>query len=574
MLLLKRYNIAIISFILLSSLIGKPLFASPGDHEANINGVTSDPGPIGWYVNTTHITVTASASNSGVVTCTNPSTTITASTTASGTTTYSWTGPNSFTAVGSSITVSTAGTYTVTGSNSGKTGSASVTVTSDTAAPPTMMADNTGPLTCTNTSSTLILPFGSATGITVTWIGPNGFNSTDAFPIVSVPGTYYLKVTYTATGCTTLNPTTITQDTAAPASVSAGISGQLTCMNTSVTLTGSCPTSGVTYAWTGPNGFTASTASTTVSTPGNYVVTVTNPSNGCSTFVTAPAVTQNITVPGGVSASVSDRLTCNVPSVTLTGNSTTSGVTYAWSGPNGFSSSSRVTTTTAGGAYSLKATDPTNGCSFSTSITVQADVTPPAGVTAISAGNLSCTVGDVILTGSSTTPGVNYSWTGPNGFVDPEQTTDVTDSGTYTVLVTNPTNGCSATAIVAVTADFTECSMVLPKAITGQAATMVMPTGTDSTTGAAGLTYKVYPNPVNTTAFIDLNSPQKTHVSVEVYNSLGVREQILFEGIVEAGTPYKWTLDASRLTAGVHYCIIRTNKKVYTSKLLISGGRP
>jgi hypothetical protein len=91
---------------------------------------------------------------------------------------------------------------------------------------------------------------------------------------------------------------------------------------------------------------------------------------------------------------------------------------------------------------------------------------------------------------------------------------------------------------------------------------------------AAGLTYKAYPNPVNKTAFIDLNSPQKTHVSVEVYNILGIREQILFDGNVEAATPYKWTLDASRLTAGVHYCIIRTDNKVYTSKLLISGGRP
>jgi hypothetical protein len=101
-----------------------------------------------------------------------------------------------------------------------------------------------------------------------------------------------------------------------------------------------------------------------------------------------------------------------------------------------------------------------------------------------------------------------------------------------------------------------------------------MPTGSGSTSGAAGFIYKIYPNPVNTTASVDLNSPERTHVSVEVYNSVGVREQVLFDGSVEAGTPYKWTLDASRLTAGVHYCIIRTKNKVYTSKLLISGERP
>ena len=64
------------------------------------------------------ISVSAVGSNSGVVTCTNPTTTLTASTTATGTTTYSWTGPNGYTATGSSITVSTAGTYTATGTNS------------------------------------------------------------------------------------------------------------------------------------------------------------------------------------------------------------------------------------------------------------------------------------------------------------------------------------------------------------------------------------------------------------------------------------------------------------------------
>jgi hypothetical protein len=290
--------------------------------------------------------------------------------------------------------------------------------------------------------------------------------------------------------------------------------------------------------------------------------------------VTAPAITQNTTVPGGVSATVNQQLTCNNASVKLTGNSTTTGVTYAWTGPNNFTSSSQVTTTTVGGTYSLTATDPTNGCSFTTAITVQSDVTPPQGVTVTSDGSLSCTVGQVDLTGHSTTTGVNYSWTGPNGFFDPEQVTAVTDSGTYTLLVSNPANGCTKTATITVTADFTACSMVVPKATTGHSATLDMPTGSGSTSGVAGLTYKIYPNPVNTTASVDLNSPEKTHVSVEVYNTVGVREQVLFDGSVEAGTPYKWTVDASRLTAGVHYCIIRTKNKVYTSKLLISGARP
>jgi len=150
--------------------------------------------------------------------------------------------------------------------------------------------------------------------------------------------------------------------------------------------------------------------------------------------------------------------------------------------------------------------------------------------------------------------------------------TAVSDSGTYFLTVANPANGCRTIASITVTADFTECSLAAPKAVTGHAATLGTPT--DNTGGTPDLTYKIYPNPVNTTAFVELNSPQRAHVSVEVYNGVGVREQVFFEGVVEAGTPYKWMLAASRLTAGIHYCIIRRDDKVYTSKLLITAGRP
>ncbi|MDO6429446.1 T9SS type A sorting domain-containing protein [Flavitalea sp. BT771] len=659
-LLQGRYNPVIISFILLSSLIGKPLLASPGGqehHPVRNHAQAPGTGTIDHW-RWTKITVTATATNSGVLTCTHPSTTITASTSASGTTTYSWTGPNGFTATGASVTVSTAGTYTVTGTNSGKTGSASVTVTSNTAAPPSMEPGNTGPLTCSNPSSTLVMPFGSATGITVSWAGPNGFTSTDAFPAVSVPGTYYLVVTYTATGCSTLNPTIVVQDINAPAvsiasntgatlltctnpsiiltassTTTSGISfnwagpnsptssaasinatspgtyqvtatnssngctstsstivtqdtarptavtirsipdnAQLTCSNANVVLFASSQTAKALFSWTGPNGFSSTLQATPVSVAGNYTVTITNSSNGCSVSMTAPTVTQNTTVPEAVSVSVSDKLTCNHTRVKLSGSSTTAGVTYAWIGPNGFTASDSVTNVTAGGVYTLTATDPTNGCSFSRPITVQADQVHPTGVTISSDGSLSCTVGSVTLTGGSTTPNVGYTWSGPNGFFDPEQITSVVDSGTYLLTVNNPVNGCNTTATITVTADFTECSAINRKAINGHAATLDVSDG--SAAVISGLTCKVYPNPASGSAYVNLNAPQKGHVSVEVYNGAGVREKILFDGNVEAGTAYQWVLDASRLPAGIHYCIVRTNHKVYTSKLLIAAGRP
>jgi len=424
-----------------------------------------------------------------------------------------------------------------------------------------------GMLSCAH-SSVVLNGNSSVSNVAYAWTGPDGFTSSSRVTAVTAAGVYMLTVTDTS-GCAASSTVTITQDTVKPAGVatiSDPANGLLTCSNTNVVLIGSSSTSGVTYSWTGPDGYTATGASTTVTAAGNYTVTVTNPNNGCNTSVTAAAVTQNITIPQAVSASVSDKLTCRTSSVTLTGGSTTPDVTYAWVGPDGFMSTSRVTPVTVGGVYTLTATDPSNGCSFSRQITVQADQVHPGGVTISSDGSLSCTVGSVTLTGGSTTPNVGYTWTGPNGFFDPGQITSVADSGTYVLTVNNPGNGCNTVASINVIADFTECSMAAPRMADGHAVALDAADG--SAASVSGLIYKVYPNPARSTAFVELHVPASDHVSVEVYNGAGVREKILFDGNVEAGTPYRWTLDAGSLSAGVHYCMIRTKNKVYVSKLL------
>ncbi len=65
---------------------------------------------------------------------------------------------------------------------------------------------------------------------------------------------------------------------------------------------------------------------------------------------------------------------------------------------------------------------------------------------------ITCAVGTVTLTGSSTTPSVTYSWT-PGGSTS--STIAVATAGTYTVKITNPTTGCSITATTAVVTNTT-----------------------------------------------------------------------------------------------------------------------
>jgi len=318
-----------------------------------------------------------------------------------------------------------------------------------------------GILSCTH-SSVVLNGSSSVSSATYRWTGPGGYAANGASVTVTGAGSYILTVTDTS-GCAANSTVTVAQDTVKPAAVatiSDPSNGRLTCSNNHVVLTGSSSTTGVTYSWTGPDGYTANGASATVTTAGNYTVTITNPNNGCSTSVTAAAVTQNVAIPQAVSASVSDKLTCRTASVKISGSSTTTGVTYAWTGPDGFASTSKETFVSVGGIYTLTATDPSNGCSFSRQITVQADQVHPQGVTVSSDGSLSCTVGSVTLTGGSTTPNVGYTWTGPNGFFDTEQITSIVDSGTYVLTVNNPGNGCNTTATINVIADFTGCSVV------------------------------------------------------------------------------------------------------------------
>src|SRR5690606_23093692 len=101
-------------------------------------------------------------------------------------------------------------------------------------------------------------------------------------------------------------------------------------------------------------------------------------------------------------------------------------------------------------------TDPTNGCSSVCNITVTQDDEAPncdAGGPYI----LNCNNNfSITLDGSSTTPGATYQWKDSE---DNDITTDangdatVTAPGEYTLVVTDPTNGCSSVCNITVTQD-------------------------------------------------------------------------------------------------------------------------
>jgi hypothetical protein len=311
-----------------------------------------------------------------------------------------------------------------------------------------------GSLTCTAGSVTLA---GSSTtaGAVYGWTGPGGFSSLVQNPSVSVPGIYTLTVT--AGGCSAQDTALVVQNIVRPVGLTTTaipVNAQLTCTNNSVTFTAGATTPGLLYSWSGPGVASAGQAITVAST-GTYVLIATDPTNGC-TATASSVVTQNTTAPGGVTTTADPataQITCAHPTVLLTGNSTTLGVTYSWAGPGVISVAGAGATVNVAGTYTVTVTDPTNGCFATLPGSVTKNVSVPVGLTASPSDIISCFTPVVDLQGGSTTPGATFAWSGPGGYTANTVDAETEVPGSYTLTVTNPANGCTASTATDVLAD-------------------------------------------------------------------------------------------------------------------------
>ncbi|MCG8318753.1 MAG: T9SS type A sorting domain-containing protein, partial [Cytophagales bacterium] len=306
-------------------------------------------------------------------------------------------------------------------------------------------------------------------GVSYAWNGPEGFSSIAQNPSVSVSGTYTLTVTDPVNGCTSTAQVLVEENTTAPGAT-AVVSGLLTCTVTSVSLQGSSPTAGVSYAWNGPEGFSSIAQNPSVSLSGTYTLTVTDPVNGCTS--TAQVLVEENTTAPGATASVSGLLTCTVASVSLQGGSPTVGVSYAWIGPEGFTSIAQNPSVSVAGLYTLAVTNPQNGCISEASVEVVKNVVVP-DLTAAD-GQHTCTniaEGGLVLEANSTIASAQYSWTVPPGteiFFPDTNVRNLTVPfsfiiGEFTVTLTDPATGCTNSKTVNVTDNtaLPECNIVL-----------------------------------------------------------------------------------------------------------------
>lgn len=344
-----------------------------------------------------------------------------------------WTTPSGIIMDQTQLTVQDSGTYTltVTGQNGCKI-SKQLYIYKDLDSPVISVSNDT--LNCLKDS--LLLIFNSSNYRTVLWEGPGGFSSTDDFPIVRIPGQY--KITLTGNnGCTATDSLNIVEDKNKP-TLDLN-SDTLNCINLSVSPMVSVSAGMLNYSWSGPNGFSSALKNISITEAGIYTLNVVG-ENGCSEIKSILIVQDTIRPSAQLS---SDTISCKVKGM-IRSFELKNYTGLFWTGPNGFNSSDSVNAVNEAGFYTLRLTG-SNGCVFTDSVFVfQKDQLPNISV---KDDTLSCLKNKLQLSGGSSTPGVTYEWTGPNGFNSTLQNPEVQDSGMYTLKVIDPL-GCEVSGNV------------------------------------------------------------------------------------------------------------------------------
>ena len=483
--------------------------------------------------------------NSNAPNCAGNTLSLSAATATPGIVTFSWTGPNGFTSgianpTIPNVTVAASGTYNVTATINGCTSAAGTVAVVVHATPALPTAGSNSPL-CGAVGLSLNLTASTtfAGAVSYSWSGPGGFTSSLQNPVITSvttanSGTYTVIATANTGSCPS-----------APASTTVTVNPTPTISSSSFLNPTSCGTSTGSITLNGLQNNTAYTV--------NYLINgspVSIPiSSNASGSLTIPGLTQgnytNVTVvlngcpsspltftltdpnPPATPSATSNSPVCSGVSLTLQ-TATVAGATYAWTGPNGFTSTLQnpvITnvTTAASGNYMVTVTV-SNCTSAPGTVSVlinQTPETPTAGSNSPLCGSVGATLN---LTASTTTTGtITYSWTGPNSFTSAVQNPSILNvttamSGIYVVTATrNPGNCVSAATNVPVVINPTPV-------ITGTSFTN--PTNCGSTTGSISLTGLT----ANTTYTVNYNWNGNPQSATILSNASGV---LLINGLVQ-----------------------------------------
>lgn len=249
-------------------------------------------------------------------------------------------------------------------------------------------------------------------------------------PTFSTPGTYQLKM-QNANGCTSTRSYTVTQDITKPNFKASA--NDLSCMNptTTLTLTGDSTN---TYRWLQKD--EKIQAGLVISQPQTITIRATN-NLGCDSTIT-------LDIKGNFAKPIIDvspvTINCFKPSVWVKNQILDPSLNYVWNTEQGIivSDSLRISD---GGFYQLVATN-VFGCSETQEIVISVDKTKPT-VDIIGDSVITCFENNTRLTASVNMADVQFQWTGLGQNMGTNTSLSVSEAGTYSIAVTNMSNGCT-----------------------------------------------------------------------------------------------------------------------------------
>jgi gliding motility-associated-like protein len=354
---------------------------------------------------------------------------------------FEWNGPNGFVSVDTIIYVQDTGAYTLTIIDTTNNCISDSTIFLSINQSTPNVSTEGGYVGC-NSDPINIFAYSDIPGVDYNWEGPNGFTDTVFNPLVLDPGVYYVTVS-NGGPCFAVDTTEVLFDSAVPDLTASG--NTITCDNPSVQINSSSNTNGVSYYWTGPNGFTSNDQNPTVDEAGSYTIVVTG-LNGCQDSMQVDVALNEIYAD---LSTTPDTIDCNLGQVDLSLTVDISDVDYTWSGPNAFTSVDANPSVTDAGWYFVTVTSNT-GCESYDSIQISLDTLIPDFL--VDYNDIDCYAPNSLVELSGLDGSETIEWTGPNGYTSDSDVIDVSVSGAYTVVVTAE-NGCTNESTINISED-------------------------------------------------------------------------------------------------------------------------
>ncbi len=377
---------------------------------------------------------------------------------------YEWSEPS---ADGMSIVGLGEGTYYVTVTNDlGCQVTTPISLVGD-YEPPALFIDGPDTLNCANLIDDLTLPGIQASTHVFEWTTDNGTIlglPDDPSITITSAGTYDVWVQNVVNGCIDSTSLTVEEDIEYPV-VRIEVLDTIDCYNNGVTLYGEGSSSGPAfqYTWTTFDGALEgeNTNLNAFATQGGlYTLSVLNIQNNCAS--TLDLWVDDIQDSPSINLSVDDLLTCSNEAVVVSslGSDQGENFLYSWSTNTGQVISNPAAPSLQvqlPGDYTLNILDLENGCSISSSVTVELDQeTPILSFNELEQLNCSNSVVSILGQYAGDTTELNWTWSSEEDqpFIVSGLGVEVNLIGTYTIDLLDIGNGCMNTYSFEVTEDY------------------------------------------------------------------------------------------------------------------------